>query len=52
LVAATLSEEGKIERVIAVDTCLIVDVKARPPNSRGVMEDWKEDLKKMRVYAS
>jgi hypothetical protein len=42
LVAATLSEEGKIERVIAVDTCLIVDVNARPPNSRGVMEDWKD----------
>jgi hypothetical protein len=43
---------GKSKWVIAVDTNLIADVKARPPNSRGVMEDWMEDLKKMGLNAS
>ena len=30
-----------------VDTCLIANVKARLSNSRGVMEDWRVDLKEM-----
>jgi hypothetical protein len=45
-------KEGKLKEVTAVDTGLIVNVKARLPNSRGVMEDWREDSKERRLNVS
>jgi hypothetical protein len=44
-------KEGKL-KVTAVDTSLIVNVKAHLPNSRGVMEDWKEDSKERGLNVS
>jgi hypothetical protein len=37
----------KLKKVMAVDTYLIVSAKTRQLSSRGVMGDWKKDLKRM-----